>query len=103
MLKRPKGWKLGNKWVGPFRVVKRLGVNYRIVSKGGKVMVVHRDQLKYSYISFQAGEPVCPGREVGKFHVVDVTPPQLDIDGFSRARPARLRQGINPPNRYGYD
>ena len=46
MLKRPKGWKLGNKWVGPFRVVKRFGVNYRIVSKGGKVMVVHHDQLR---------------------------------------------------------
>ena len=28
---------VGNKWVGPFRVVKRFGVNYRIVSKGGKV------------------------------------------------------------------
>ena len=65
MLKRPKGWKLDNKWVGPFRVVKRFGVNYRIVSKGKKVIVVHYDQLKYSYIPFQAGEPDCPGREVG--------------------------------------
>ena len=103
MLKRPKGWKLGNKWVGPFRVVKRFGVNYRIVSKGGKVMVVHHDQLKHSYIPFQTGEPVCPSWEVGEFHVVDVTPPQLGIDGFPRVRPARLRQRIHPPNRYGYD
>ena len=53
-------------------------------------MVVHHNQLKYSHIPFQAGEPVCPCREVGEFHVVDVTPPQLGIDGFPRARPARL-------------
>ena len=66
-------------------------------------MVVHHDQLKYSYIPFQAVEPVYPSSEAGEFHVVDVTPPQLGIDGFPRARPARLRQRINPPNRYGYD
>ena len=64
MLKRPKGWKLGNKWVELFRIVKLFGVNYRIVSKGGKVMVVHHDQLKHSHIPFQAGEPVCPSRRV---------------------------------------
>ena len=101
MLKRPKGCKLGNKWVGPFKIVKRFGVNYRIVSKGGKSMVVHHDHLKHSHVPFQMGEPVCPTREVGEFQVVDVTPPQLGIDDFPRARPARLRQRINPPNRYG--
>ena len=65
-------------------------------------MVVHHDQLKHSHIPFQVGEPVCPSREVGEFQVVDVTPPQLGIDSFPRAGPARLRQRINPPNRYGY-
>ncbi len=65
-------------------------------------MVVHHEQLKHSHIPFQVGEPVCPSREVGEFQVVDVTPPQLGIDGFPRARPPRLRQRINPPNRYGY-
>ena len=49
MLKRPKGWKFGNKWVGPYRILNRVGVDYRIVSKGGKEMVVHHDQLKHSY------------------------------------------------------
>jgi uncharacterized cupin superfamily protein len=51
-------------WVGPFNILKRFGVNYRIVSKGGKVMVVHHDQLKHSHIPFQVGKPVCPSREV---------------------------------------
>lgn len=55
MLKRPKGWKLGNKWVGPYRILKRLGVNYKVVSQGGKEMVVHHDQLKIGYIPFQTG------------------------------------------------
>ena len=66
-------------------------------------MVVHHDQLKHSHIPFQVGEPVCPSREVGEFKVVDVTLTQLGIDGFPPARPARLRQRINPPNIYGHD
>jgi hypothetical protein len=60
MLKRPKGWKLGNRWVGPYRIVKRVGFDYRIVSKGRKEMVVHHDQLKHSYIPVQESELVCP-------------------------------------------
>ena len=43
MLKRPKGWKFGNKWLGPYRNLNRVGLDYRIVSKGGKEMVVHHD------------------------------------------------------------
>ena len=35
-------------------------------------MVVHHDQLKYSYIPFQAVEPVYPSSEVEEFHVVDL-------------------------------
>ena len=61
-LKSPKGWKFGNKWVGPYRILNQVGVDYRIVSKEGKEMVVHPDQLKHSYIPFQEAEPVCPSR-----------------------------------------
>ena len=100
MLRRPKGWKLGSKWVGPYRILKRVGVNYKIVSQGGEGKVVHHDQLKLSYVPFQLGELVCPSREIGEFQVVDVEPQQ---EGNPRARPARLRQNIRPPNRYGYD
>ena len=31
MLRWPKGWKLGSKWVGPYRIPKRVGVNYKTV------------------------------------------------------------------------
>ena len=61
---------------------------------------LHHDQLKLSYVPFQLGELVCPSREIGEFQVVDVEPQQ---EGNPRARPARLRQNIRPPNRYGYD
>ena len=36
MLKKPKGWKLGNKWVGPYTILKRFGVDYIIVSREGR-------------------------------------------------------------------
>ena len=90
MLKKPKSWKFGNKWVEPYQPL-RVGVDYRIVPKGGKEMVVDHNQLKHSYISFQEGEPVCPSREEGEFKVVDVTSPHGGIDHIARARPARLR------------
>jgi hypothetical protein len=61
--------------------------------------VVHRDQLKLSYVPFQPGEIVCPAREVGEFRVVDVAPQEV---GNPRVRPARLRQTIRPPDQYGY-
>ena len=45
MLRRPKGWQFGSKWVGPYRIIKRLGVNYKIISRGSVEKVVHHDQL----------------------------------------------------------
>jgi hypothetical protein len=88
--------------VGSYRIVKRVGFDYRIVSKGRKEMVVHHDQLKHSYIPVQESELVCPSREVGEFKVVDVTPSQDSPDGNARVRSARLRQHINQPMRYGF-
>jgi hypothetical protein len=99
MLSRPKGWKLGSKWVGPYRILKRLGVSYKLIYSGGVEKVVHHDQLKLSYVPFPPGELVCPAREVGEFRVVDVAPPEV---GNPRARPARLRQIVRPSDRYGY-
>ena len=46
-LRRPKKWKFGNKWVGPYTVLSKIGVNYKIKSDNGKDMVVHHNQLKF--------------------------------------------------------
>ena len=52
MLRRPKGWKLGSKWVGPYRILKRLEVNYKVISRVGVEKVVHHDQvmIKLCYV-----------------------------------------------------
>ena len=49
-LRRPKGWKLGAKWIGPFEIVCRMGVDYKIRSNQGKITVVHHDRLKRGYM-----------------------------------------------------
>ena len=85
------GWILQN--------TKTVRGNYKVISRGGVEKVVHHDQLKLSYVHFQPGELVCPAREVGEFRVVDVAPQEV---GNPRARPARLRQIVRPPDRYGY-
>ncbi len=77
MLRRPKGWKFSSKWVRPYRIIKRLGVNHKIISRGGVEKVVHHDQLKLSYVPFQPGKLGCPTREVGEFQVVDVAPQEV--------------------------
>ena len=52
-LRRPKGWKLGAKWIGPFEVVCRVGVDYKIKSSKGKITVVHHDRLKRGYATIE--------------------------------------------------
>ena len=32
-LRRPKKWKFGKKWIGPYQIIVRTGVNYKIISK----------------------------------------------------------------------
>ena len=87
MLRRPKGWKFGSKWVEPYRIIKRLGVNYKIISRGGVEKVVHHDQLKLGYVPFQPGELVWPTREVGEFQVVDVAPQEVAWETQEQGRP----------------
>ena len=106
-LRRPKGWKFGANWVGPFDVVSRLGVDYKIKSTKGKVMVVHHDQLKRGYAPVGSGKVVCPARETGDTQVVyndhttDNEPLRDNAPLPQRVRPRNLRQNIQPPNRYG--
>ena len=45
-LRRPKSWKFGRKWVGPYEIVSRKGVNYNIRSNAGRSLVAHHNQLK---------------------------------------------------------
>lgn len=106
-LRRPKGWKLGAKWIGPFEVVYRVGVDYKIKSTKGKITVVHHDRLKRGYVPLNGGNVVCPAPELGGDQVLytvptnNVQPNCENVPHVPRVRPRNLRQNIHPPDRYG--
>ena len=106
-LRRPKSWKFGMRWVGPYQIISVQGVNYKIRSQQGKDTVVHHNNVKLCTIPFQRGEPFCPVPENGE---INVSPGNLGLQGIQREqqndlpalnRPAYLRQNIRPPLRFG--
>ena len=110
-LKRPKQWKFGPTWVGPYQVLERLGVNYRIKRQDGKVSIVHHDNLKLSRIPSGNGQIVPPTPESGDLEVVEPLFEAQNVgcegthgaNSVPRVRPARVRQNVQPPKRYGVD
>lgn len=105
-LKRPKQWKFGRRWIWPYQVLSRLGVDYKIRSEAGKVKVVHHNSLKPCLIPKEKGELVCPSKETEDIQVVEnevhdqlpsVTTPEHPVQ---RVRPPHLRQHVRPPERY---
>ena len=73
-LRRPKTWKLGKKWRGPFLVLVRMGGNYRIQSPSGRTLVVNHDHLKLHYAPTGPSNVFWPVREHGDFTFVDHGP-----------------------------
>ena len=73
-LRRPKTCKLGKRWTGPFVILNRMGVNYKIQSSSGRTLVAHHDQLKLHYAPTGPRNIFCPTREHGDFTVVDNDP-----------------------------
>ena len=57
-LRRPKGWKRG-KWIRPFEIVHRIGVDNKIRSSTSKITVVHHDWLKRGYAPAENGRVAC--------------------------------------------
>ena len=110
-LKRPKQWKFGPTWVGPYQVLERLGVNYRIKRQDGKISIVHHDNLKLSRIPSGNRQIVPPTSESGDLEVVEPLFEAHNVgcegtrgtNSVPRVRPARLRQNVQPPKRYGVD
>ena len=104
-LKRPKHWKFGGKWVGPYEIISRTGVNYKIRAETGKEKVVHHNNLKPCSVPKGRGELVSPGRETGDIQVVEnelFVPPSATTpeQPRQRVRPPHLRQNIRAPDRY---
>ena len=103
---RPKHWKFGRRWTGPYKIASRQGVNYNIQSNSGKLLVVHHNQLKPCPIPFDQGQPIhpvpeTPGIQIGEALQRDEQEGGQGGQIEGTARPARLRQVINPPRRFG--
>ena len=105
-LRRPKSWKFGRKWVGPYQISCRNGVNYTIRSHNGRSIVAHHNQLKPCPIPLEQGQPVHPTPETPGIVIRDnpqAREPLVEPGTQNRVtvRPAHLRQVINPPVRFG--
>ena len=103
---RPKHWKFGKRWTGPYQVSSRDGVNYKLVSTRGKTLVAHHNLLKYCPVPLDQGQPVHPAPETPGFTIgeaVDIVPQEGNQRNVERgtARLPHLRQVINPPVRFG--
>eukprot|EP00794_Sanderia_malayensis_P006406 gene6406-biopygen4734 len=107
-LRRPKSWKFGIGWVGPYQITSAQGVNYNIRSKDGKEMVVHHNNVKPCAVPLSRGEPYCPVRETDEINISfenrgDPGREQREqhLNRQPVRRPAHLRQNIRPPLRFG--
>ena len=60
---RPKKFKFGRRWIGPYEVCSRRGVHYSLRSEHGKFLVAHHNQLKFCPIQAKPGIPCHPGPE----------------------------------------
>ena len=101
-LRRPKAWKFGGRWIGPYQIISHQGVNYRLRSKAGKDIVAHHNQVKPCTIPFNKGEPSCPVREAEEIEITDMPREEVpDNQNGPLRRPPRLRHNINPPLRFG--
>ena len=100
-LRRPKTWKFGRRWIGPYQIISHQGVNYKLCSREGKDIVVHHNNVKPCTIPFNMGEPSFPVREAEEMEIVHIPGEELQAQHLPLRRPARLRQTIQPPLRFG--
>ena len=100
-LRRPKTWKFGRRWTGPYQIVSQLGVNYRLRSNVGKERVVHHNNVKACKVPYDQGEIVPPIREAEEILFSENFSPSITEEQSLQPRPPRLRQTINPPLRFG--
>ena len=103
-LARPKKWKFGKKWIGPYKICSQNGVNYVLQPKMGKSIVAHHNQLRFCPVPLDPGLPVQPAVETpGAVFTDSEMAEEQEAQGArgSNARPLHLRQAINPPLRFG--
>ena len=79
---RPKHWKFGKKWTGPYKIVSREGVNYRVVSTRGKTLIAHHNLLKPCPMPTDKRTPFHPTNETPGITIV-----RRDEEGLGEGEP----------------
>ena len=80
------------KWVGPYVVLSRIGVNYKLRSKTGKTFVSHHDQVKSCPVPASEGQPYCPVPEIPDVYALE----EPAVENARMIRPPNLHQVLNP-------
>ena len=94
------------KWTGPYKIVPRERVNYRVVPTKGKILIAHHNLLKACPIIIDKGTPFYPTYETPGIAIVKRDKEGLEASelvGGKRgtARTSFLRQAVNPPTCFG--
>ena len=103
-LAQPKKWKFGKKWIGPYKICSRNGVNYVLQPRIGENIVAHYNQLRLCPVPQDPGQSVQPAAETPGVvftdpHVAEEQEAQGVMGGNTRL--PRLRQAINLSLRFG--
>ena len=102
-----KSCKFGDRWIGPYEVLSRQAVNYRISSKVGKEMIAHHDNLMLCVVSLSQGVTVSQVPESMDISFAEGDTPAYRVEmnpgqgSHQYTRPDRLRQNIQPPLWFG--
>ena len=74
---RPKHWKFGSRWVGPYKIAGRQGVKYTLKLREGKTLVAHHNQRKVDLAPLDLGLPIHPAAETPGISVQEYDIPPL--------------------------
>ena len=88
--------------MGPYKILSRDGINYKLGSSTGRTLIAHHNLLKSCPLPIDKGTPIHPTPETPGITVREVDREAPPVAGAPRggrggpARPPCLRQVINP-------
>ena len=87
---RPKHWEFGRKWTGPYKILSRDGVNYKLGSSTSRTLIAHHNLLKPCPLPIDKGTPIHPTLETPGITVREVdreAPPVAGAPGVELLGP----------------
>ena len=85
----PQALKFGRTWIGPYKVLSRNGVNYKLEFTLNRTLIAHRNLLKHCPIPIDKVIPFHPAPETPGVTVLEVSDggPGTDEPRIGRGRP----------------